>query len=156
MQHAVWCATQATSASLLIFFLISLSCHFLCWGLSDFWLNQESLCSKQVVWLLIVLLHLGLWHCTYWAATTCLRRALDIQCLALRFMSGLLLARALHRKWSLLVSYKQTHAAFTFIQIQLLLLHFVLLFPLVVSPWSRASCDTHTHISWNQDQECPI
>lgn len=42
----------------------------------------------------------------------------DILRLELRFTSGLLLARVFHRKWSPLVSCKQTHAAFTFTQIE--------------------------------------
>ncbi len=71
----------------------------------------------------------------------------DTVCLALRFMSGLLLARVFHRKWSLLMSRKQTHAAFTFTQIELLLYCccFFLFFPHCHSINHKRVFVIHTH-----------
>ena len=76
----------------------------------------------------------------------------DILCLGLRFMSGLLLARVFRRKWSLLVSCKQTHAAFAFTRTELLLLGLCLL--LSSSLFSHSIRGgylwTHTHTHYVQ------
>lgn len=66
----------------------------------------------------------------------------DILCLVLRFMRGLLLARVFRRKWSLLVSCKQTHAAFAFTRIESLLLCLCFsLLPYLVIPSREGICE---------------